>query len=251
MLVISTMAIIGVVLGFIGAGGSGFIIAILTVIFGIPIQTAFGTSLVAMVFTTFSGAYSHFQQNNVVVKIGIVIGLWGAIGSLCGTRLADLLPVYDLRWMTAGMLFLSALVLWFRMFILVRIQQLSTGLTPLFSDARFWLFSCFIGLVTGTLSGTFGIGSTPFIQIGLLTMFRLSTRQSAGTTMLVILPIALAGGIGYYSLGHLNFWLLFEVVLGTMSGAYIGAKLTGRVHPSILKIGMIVVPIIGGMLMII
>lgn len=57
-----TMFLMGILLGFIGAGGSGFIIALLTVVFGVPIQTALGTSLAAMVFTTMSGAYSHYRQ---------------------------------------------------------------------------------------------------------------------------------------------------------------------------------------------
>lgn len=52
MAMILTMFLMGILLGFIGAGGSGFIIAILTVLYGVPIHTALGTSLAAMVFTT-------------------------------------------------------------------------------------------------------------------------------------------------------------------------------------------------------
>jgi len=47
----------------------------------------------------------------------------------------------------------------------------------------------------------FGIGSTPFIQLGLMMVLGLSIRQSAGTTMLVIIPIAVGGGMGYYQQG--------------------------------------------------
>ncbi|MCF8565011.1 sulfite exporter TauE/SafE family protein [Alicyclobacillus tolerans] len=246
MAVFLTMLAVGMVLGFVGAGGSGFIIAILTVVFGFPIQTAFGTSLAAMVFTTLSGTYSHYREGNIAVKTGVFTGLLGAVGAFAGTRLAELFPRHDLTWFTAGMLFLSALLLWLRIFLMARLRQKPPRVH---SGVRFWLSAAIIGLVTGTLSGTFGIGSTPFIQIGLLTFLGLTIRQSAGTTMLVILPIALAGGLGYYSLGHLDLKLLVEVVAGTMLGSYVGAKFTARVPQPILKTAMVAVPILGGLVM--
>src|SRR5213080_2899027 len=105
------MFVLGMLLGFVGAGGSGFIIAILTVLFGVPIHTALGTSLAAMVFTTLSGAFSHFRQGNIAVKTGLIVGGFGAVASFFGSKLAGLIPVQSLHWLTAGMLFLSAVIL--------------------------------------------------------------------------------------------------------------------------------------------
>ncbi|MED2933198.1 sulfite exporter TauE/SafE family protein, partial [Bacillus wiedmannii] len=50
MAIIITMLVMGVLLGFVGAGGAGFIIAILTLVFRIPIHVALATSLTAMAF---------------------------------------------------------------------------------------------------------------------------------------------------------------------------------------------------------
>ncbi|WP_146812103.1 TSUP family transporter [Aneurinibacillus danicus] len=44
--------------------------------------------------------------------------------------------------------------------------------------------------------------------------------------MAFIIPIALGGGIGYITGGFLDFMLLLQVLIGTMCGAYIGAKFT-------------------------
>lgn len=81
LIVLCTMLVIGLLLGFVGAGGSGFIIAILTEVFGIPIHTALGTSLAAMVFTSLSGTLSHLRERNTMVKIGLATGLFGAVGA--------------------------------------------------------------------------------------------------------------------------------------------------------------------------
>lgn len=63
--------------------------------------------------------------------------------------------------------------------------------------------------------------------------------------MLVIIPIALAGGAGYMRIGYLDLQLLLLVVIGTMSGSYVGAKFTKRVPALWLKVSMVVTPMIG------
>jgi uncharacterized membrane protein YfcA len=241
-----TMFVMGVLLGFVGAGGSGFIIAILTVVFGVPIHTALGTSLAAMVFTTLSGAFSHYRQGNISLKTGLSVGIFGAVSAYAGSKLAGLIPVHSMHWLTGGMLLLSAVLLVVRLFIVQKIK------TELRQETRGFIGkAAFVGIVTGLLSGTFGIGSAPFIQIGLLVIMGLTIRQSVGTTMLVILPIALAGGIGYYFQGFLNFALLAEVVAGTMIGSYVGAKFTSLAPQAVLKSAMVITPIVAGLIMLV
>ena len=249
MLIVFAMFILGLLLGFVGAGGAGTVIAVLTVVFGIPIHTALGTSLSAMVFTTLSGAYSHFREENVVLKSGIAVGVFGAAGAFAGVRIAVLLPANELKWLTACMLFVCAILLWLRMFLSSKgiFSCIENKSAPV--GLKFWLTAAGLGIFTGVLSGTFGIGATPFIQIGLLVLFSMSLPQSAGTTMLVILPIAVMGGLGYLTVGHFDTTLLIEVVSGLMSGTYIGAKFTKRLHPTILKTAMVGVPVVGGLLL--
>ncbi|GEN87534.1 UPF0721 transmembrane protein YdhB [Oceanobacillus sojae] len=250
MIVLLTMLVIGMLLGFIGAGGAGFIIAMLSEVFDVPIHTALGTSLAAMVFTSLSGTISHLRERNTMLKIGLATGLFGGIGAFFGSRLAVFIPESDLKWFTAGMLFLSAILLWIRVTV-----GFGSFATQAFAEknrssrSRFWMTAGGIGIVTGLLSGVFGIGSTPFIQIGLLVFFGLSLQLSAGTTMLVIIPIALVGGIGYYTVGFLDLKLFAEVVAGTIVGSYIGAKFTTRLHPMALKIAMVAVPMLGGIIL--
>jgi uncharacterized protein len=243
------MFVMGILLGFVGAGGSGFIIAILTVIFGVPIHTALGTSLAAMVFTTMSGAYSHFRLGNISVRTGLIVGGFGAAASFLGSKVSGLIPVHSLHWLTASMLFLSAILLIFRLFIVHKIMDKHKKVVT--SNFNLIKKAALVGLASGVLSGTFGIGSAPFIQIGLLAILGLSLKQSVGTTMLVILPIALAGGIGFYFDGFLDFGLLAQVLAGTMIGSYVGAKFTDLVPQNLLKGAMVLTPIMAGTMMLI
>ena len=252
-MIFAVLFVLGLVIGFVGAGGAGVVIAVLTVMFGIPIHMALGTSLSAMVFTTLSGAYSHFKEGNVVVQSGAAVGIFGAMGSFIGAHIAALIPAQHLTWLTAGMLFLSAFLLLLRVFFFSK--EVSSGAFSgrenkvVINQLKFWLAAGGLGIVTGLLSGTFGIGAAPFIQIGLLVLFNMSIVQSAGTTMLVILPIALLGGFGYLTAGYLDVRLFIQVTAGLMIGAYIGAKFTKRLHPAVLKTATVILPALGGLLL--
>ena len=250
MLITFVMFFLGLLLGFVGAGGAGVVIAILTVVFDIPIYTALATSLGAMVFTTMSGAYSHFREGNVVINSGVATGIFGAMGAFIGAKIAVLLPADNLKLLTASMMLLSAGILYLRIFSQCKFFSRSDSVNkPTPVGMQFWIAACGLGIVTGILSGTFGIGATPFIQIGLLLFFGMSIQQSVGTTMLVILPIALLGGLSYSTSGYLDVTLLIKVTIGLITGTYIGAKFTKRLQPAILKTAMVALPVAGGLLL--
>ncbi|MFI3236444.1 MAG: sulfite exporter TauE/SafE family protein [Lachnospiraceae bacterium] len=52
--------VIGLICGFVGAGGGIMMLMILTIVLGYELKTAIGTSVFIMSFTAFTGAVSHF-----------------------------------------------------------------------------------------------------------------------------------------------------------------------------------------------
>lgn len=245
-MILLTMFIMGIVLGFTGTGGSGFIIALLVVVFGVPIHVALGVSLASMVFSTLSGSISHIREGNVQIRTGLYIGGLGALGAYLGTRISSGIDSEQLVWMTGSMLILSGILIWMRTRLTASQSQDEVRGS---STMRFRSNIVLTGVGTGLLSGVFGIGSTPFIQLALLIFFGLSLRQAVGTTMLVIVPIAASASIGFMQMGHFDWLLLLQVTIGTMTGSYIGAKFTKRAPSSILRMSMLTVPIAGGVLL--
>ena len=57
--------VIGLICGFIGAGGGMMMLLILTSVLGYELKTAVGTSVFIMAFTAFTGAVSHFMIGGV------------------------------------------------------------------------------------------------------------------------------------------------------------------------------------------
>lgn len=248
-MIFCAMIFLGMLLGFAGAGGAGLTITLLTVGFGIPIHVALGVALAAMSFTMLSGAISHFREGDVLLRLGLTTGAAGMAGAFCGAQVSDALPGAVLSKLTAALMLASSCLLYF---ILFRKELLDAFVAKHKSQAvgaSFYLHALIIGLVTGFLSGAFGIGATAFIQISLMLFFGISLYHAIGTTMLVILPISLSGGLGYLLNGHLDFYIFGQTLCGLTIGAYFGAKLTRLASRNVLRYIIMTMPTLGGILL--
>ena len=77
--------VIGLICGFIGAGGGMMMLLILTSILGYELKTAVGTSVFIMTFTAFTGAASHFYLGGMP---DITVLVLCAVSTLVFARLA-------------------------------------------------------------------------------------------------------------------------------------------------------------------
>ena len=78
-------SVIGLICGFIGAGGGMMMLLILTSILGYELKTAVGTSVFIMTFTAFTGAASHFYLGGMP---DITVLVLCAVSTLVFARLA-------------------------------------------------------------------------------------------------------------------------------------------------------------------
>jgi uncharacterized membrane protein YfcA len=240
--------LIGLLIGFVGAGGAGVAVAILTTGFDLPAHSAIGTAIVAMFFVTISGAISHLREGNVARRLGLVVGLAGAAGAVLGADTSQAVDDQTLA-MAAGLaLWGLALLMWLR-------TQL-TGAIPATRDLvwdgepvrspREWLAGIGLGATGGAAAAFFGVGMAPFLQLGLLTVHHLPLRQTVGTTMLVLVFISGSGGAALARHGDVSTPHLLGLTIGLASGAYIGARFTRRAPRRLLRSTVVTIPFVAG-----
>ena len=83
--------IVGMICGFVGAGGGMMILLILTSVLGYELKTAVGTSVFIMTFTALTGALSHFALGgmpDLTCLIYCVLStlLWARIGAVFANK---------------------------------------------------------------------------------------------------------------------------------------------------------------------
>ena len=248
MLFIS-MLIMGMIIGFIGIGGAGITIALLTVGFGVKIHTALAVALSSMVFTTMSGAYSHFREGNVIPKTGAVLGLSGVIGAFLGANVSNLISPPVLGKMSGSIMLLSAVLLYIKVYQSDWLFRHFPPKEGLLEGNKLFFYGGIAGYLNGFISGAFGIGAAAFIQLTLMIIFGIPVLYAIGTCMMVILPISIAGGAGYILNGQLDLLIFVQTLVGQSVGAYLGAKLTRLAPRPVLKFFMVAMSASGGLAM--
>lgn len=240
------MFFVGIIIGFIGAGGAGVTVSLLTIAFGLPIHQAVGTALAAMLFTTLAGSISHFREGNVAIAPGVIIGGAGMTGAVLGANLSQDVPEHILQPMAGFALWFLALLVWLRIRMRNRLHEISEDAMREPLTRPQIAGGAGVGVLGGMASAFFGVGMAPFVQIGMLTVMRLSLIKSVGTTMLALTFISLSGSVALASHGDVSFVHLAGVMIGMTAGSYVGAKFTRRAPPGLLRTAIVATPFLGG-----
>ncbi len=86
-----------------------------------------------------------------------------------------------------------------------------------------------LGLVSGIVSGLFGIGGAVVIIPGLVLLAKLDQHTANGTSLAaLLLPVGLLGFLQYYRRGQVNLAYAAIIAVGLLIGAMLGAMLAGQ-----------------------
>ncbi|MCO5222618.1 MAG: sulfite exporter TauE/SafE family protein [Thermomicrobiales bacterium] len=236
---------VGILLGFIGAGGGGVLIGLLSGVFGLDIDKAIGTALAAMFVVTIFGAVSHYREGHVVPRVGAIVGVTGIGGAIAGAELGQHVPARALELGAGLTLWVLAVLVWTRTRIVAQTvghENVREPLAPRSELAR----GVALGATGGVGAGFFGVGMAPYLQLGLLSGLRLTLVQTIGTTMFTLLFISGSAATVLARHGDVSGRHLLAAVFGLSTGSYLGAKFTSRAPYRVLRATVVVVPIVAG-----
>ncbi|CQR74660.1 Sulfite exporter TauE/SafE [Sporomusa ovata DSM 2662] len=91
------------------------------------------------------------------------------------------------------------------------------------------------GLVVGVLSGLLGVGGGIFLVPIMVTYFNITQHIAQATSMAIVIPTALISSIIYGFHGNTDVFLALNLIIGSILGAGIGARIMKRIPPIRLK----------------
>lgn len=270
---------VGVMSGLLGVGGGTIMVPIFRLAFGMSPLASTATSLFAIIPTSISGVVAHTRAKTCVPRLGLALGVGGAVMSPVGVWLASVSPDWLVICVAAVVIGFSA----FKMFKKAvkcapapRAGQAGAARTagpnaaepraacasnatssssnaaasqtacagaasahsaapkpvpdqPVLSRKQYLQGAC-IGLVAGLASGYVGVGGG-FIMVPLmLAVLDIPMSLASGTSLIAIMILAIPGVIEQGLLGNIDYLAGIAIVVGSIPGALVGARLV-RVVP--------------------
>lgn len=270
---------VGVMSGLLGVGGGTIMVPIFRLAFGMSPLASTATSLFAITPTSISGVVAHTRAKTCVPRLGLALGVGGAVMSPVGVWLASVSPGWLVICVAAVVIGFSA----FKMFKKAvkcapapRAGQAGAARTagpnaaepraacasnatssssnaaasqtacagaasahsaapkpvpdqPVLSRKQYLQGAC-IGLVAGLASGYVGVGGG-FIMVPLmLAVLDIPMSLASGTSLIAIMILAIPGVIEQGLLGNIDYLAGIAIVVGSIPGALVGARLV-RVVP--------------------
>ncbi|MFO7999982.1 MAG: sulfite exporter TauE/SafE family protein [Marinilabilia sp.] len=247
--------VIGLFGSILGGGGGFFFLPILTLLVGVPAQTAVITSLVATLPVCAVGATGHYRKGNIDLNKGTVFIITGIAGAFAGTLITNVISTEQLKTgfglYSVVIAFNMALSTWRKKRAeSTKTAALVTQRTAILHKSK----GPFYGFLAGTITGTFGTSGTAPVLAGLFSM-NVPIKLVIGTSLMVVLANTFFAVGAHFLVGRIDLTLVFFLTSGSVIGALIGPGImtkakTEHSENNIRYIYALVMMTIGGLMII-
>ena len=248
------------------AGGI-FIVPLLTLFGGLDIHAAVAASIVSVIACSCGSAASFLANSLTNIRLAITLEVATTLGALTGVLLANRLPASSLSALFAVVLLVSAWQMVSRRrewahdaekthasdwatvlrlhssypdralgrLVSYRVRRLHLGLALMYG--------------AGLISALLGIGSGVLKIPAMDSALRLPIKVSSATSNFMIGVTAAASGVAYFIHGDMHPAIAGPVALGSVAGAWLGARLLMVIPSDKLRVVFVVVLVVLAMQM--
>jgi uncharacterized membrane protein YfcA len=229
---------VGFVVGLTGMGGGALMTPILVLLFGIQPLAAVSSDVVAAVVMKPIGGGVHLRRGTV--HTGLV--RWLAVGSVpaafAGVLVLRALGGGDVAGRMKTMLGVVLLVAVGAMIVKGvlqarrgRVEIAAPGTTPVRVGP-----TIAIGVLGGLVVGMTSVGSGSLMIVGLMLLYpRIAGSELVGTDLVQAIPLVLSAAVGHLLFGDLRLDLTASLLLGSVPGVYLGARLSSRAPDHVIR----------------
>lgn len=206
----------GVLSGLFGVGGGVVMTPGLNLLVSLPPIVSVETPLPVIFPTAIVGATTYWRAGQVDLRAAAWIGSVGAVASIAGAAATE---VVDGRLL----LLVTAILLAWQSIQILRGRD-SAPKAEAERRAPAWALAS-IGVVAGLLSGLLGIGGGLVIVPSLAGFLGMPLKRTLGTSLVCIVAMVVPGTVVHAFLGNIDWSGALFLVVGSVPGARIGAKI--------------------------
>ncbi len=260
LLIIILGGLVGLLSGMFGVGG-GFLTTPLLIFYGIPPTVAVASATTQITGASVSGVYAHMRRGGVDLKMGGVMIVGGAVGSLVGAVLFRLLQASGQIDLVIGFLYVillggigglmlkDALVAlgWVKVDEQRERPRHNRWVAGLPGRWRFYASGLYLspiaplalGFVAGIMTVLLGVGGGFILIPAMIYLLGMAARVVVGTSLVMILAVsAVTTMIHAMTTQAVDIVLAGLLLVGGVIGAQYGALLATRLKPDLLRLAL-------------
>jgi hypothetical protein len=255
-------AIAGTLGAMLGLGGGIFLVPFLNLAMNFPLQAAAAISLTTVIATSSSVSAGRAGKQLINFRLGMVLEVATAAGSLLGGITAQALKQSTLQILFGSVSAIVAVIMLTRLgrrnvildssvqpgVLGGRYHEDESGCTVVYRVKRMPI-ALFASFLAGNVSSLLGVGGG-VIKVPVLNAWcGIPMRAAAATSAFMIGVTATAGAVIYYGRGQLIPGLAAAAVLGVQLGSWAGMHAARRASAKWLKVMMAAVLVIVSIMM--
>jgi uncharacterized membrane protein YfcA len=251
---------VGMLSGMFGVGG-GFLTTPLLIFYGIPPMVAAASASTQVTGASVSGVFAHMRRGGVDFHMGAVLVAGGLLGTIFGAALFELLEAWGQIDTVINILYTLLLgsiggMMAKEAWQSVNATRAGTPLPPrkrrhhpLVSNLpwrwRFYRSGLYIsplaplilGFLTGILTMLLGVGGGFIMVPSMLYILGMSANVVVGTSLFQILFVTMSSTMVHsLTTRAVDIVLALFLLIGSVTGAQIGARLAQRMRPDYLRL---------------
>lgn len=236
------MVIGGLIAGLFGSvlglGGGILIIPMLTLVFGVPIKEAVGTSLICVIATSCGAASLYVKKHMADIRLGMTLELATTIGAIVGGLVAGFIKSEVLA-------ILFSLLLLYIAFSMSRRRAERSSESDSSIPEEYPIMNLPLGMgasfFAGNISGLLGVGGGVIKVPTMYLLMGIPLKIAAATSNFMIGVTAAAGAFVYYARGEVDLFVTGSTMIGVFFGALIGSRILHLIKTEYLRKAFIIV----------
>jgi uncharacterized membrane protein YfcA len=244
--------LVGIVVGLTGMGGGALMTPAL-IFLGVGHTSAIVTAdLTAAAIYKTGGAITHAREGSPNLRLAAWLIAGSVPMAFVGPYLVNAFTddpaelEKTLKLCIGIALLFAASTYALRLYINLRLVR-SGGVLPEDNPRIRPLPTFLVGMLGGLLVGITSVGSGSVIMIALLMLYPgLSAVRLVGTDLVQAVPLVLSAALANIAIHGLDWDLLIPLVIGSVPGTLIGARLAPRVPQSFIRRGIVIVLTMSG-----
>ncbi|AGL19371.1 sulfite exporter TauE/SafE family protein [Actinoplanes sp. N902-109] len=235
---------VGIVVGLTGMGGGALMTPILVLLFGIPPVAAVSSDLAASAVMKPFGGWVHARRGTVNWQLVRWLCAGSVPSAFLGVLLLRLLGddetvQHTIKVALGIALLLAAAGLLLKAWV-SRGRAASQGPGEPITVRP--VPTLLLGAGGGLIVGLTSVGSGSLIIVALLALYpKLRANDLVGTDLIQAIPLVLSAAVGHAFFGDLQLDLAAAVLIGSVPGVLIGARISSRAPGGLVRTALVIV----------